>query len=174
MKRTIVLILLLMVCVFTLGCVLDKGSDSRQREQSEVLLAEATSQVGMPAIKNFRERKILKDILEMRDQTSLVTYAYVLNHLNGKWVFVGETVGFPIPYATQFTNPQKVAWLGSSGSGHYGTLPQADPNALFSPSSAEGTWLLMRSPEDGSIKPVYMEEKVNVFPFPLPEAKVQK
>ncbi len=43
------------------GCE-DDSSDARQRRQQELILAEGTSQVGMPAIKNFRERKILRPI----------------------------------------------------------------------------------------------------------------
>ena len=72
----------------------------------------------MPAIKNFRERKILKDILELRDQEGLVTYSYLENMvpqiqpgrtaLGGKLTYFGETIGYGIPYATQYTNPQKV------------------------------------------------------------------
>jgi hypothetical protein len=57
----------LVVCVLLVGCEPQKTSDSIQRAQQEVLLKEATASVGMPAIHNFRERKILKDILELRD-----------------------------------------------------------------------------------------------------------
>ncbi len=135
-------------------------SDAKQMKQQETLLLEATSQVGMPAIKNFRERKILKDIIELRDQSGLVTYTYLFSEVTGQLVYLGESVGYGIPAATQFTNPQKYYAQGV-------TLPQADPNGLFSPSSAEGTWVLMKDPNGGDVKPVYCEPRIVVSPFKL-------
>ena len=150
---------IIITIVFLLGVNDCSSSDSIQREQQEILLREATSQTGIPAIKNFRERKILKDILELRDQGGLTTYTYVFNELNGNLVFLGESIGYPIPYATQYTNPQK--W--SEGI----VLPQADPNGLFSPASAEGTWVLMKNPNGSDVSPVYIEPRIIVSPFKL-------
>ena len=124
----------------------------------------------MPAIKNFRERKILKDILELRDQSSLTTYTYV-HCMNGKFRFFGETIGYPIPYATQYTNPQKIAESGHQYG--YAILPQADPNGLFSPASADGTWILMKDPSSNKVAPVYIEPKITTLPFKLPAAAVE-
>lgn len=156
-----------LMCVLFIGCdPTRKSSDTVQREQQEVLLKEATSAVGMPAIKNFRERKILKDILELRDQDGLVTYTYLFNEYNGQLVFFGETIGYGIPYATQFTNPQKLEKI-SNAEYRYEVIPQADPNGLYSPESAEGTWILMKDPDGSSVKPVYVEARIIVSPFKL-------
>jgi len=160
MKRIFVLICLMAMCLLCLGNDGCESSDTRQRRQQEVLLQEGTSQVGMPAIKNFRERKLLKDILELRDQDGLTTYTYLWNEFNGKLVYLGESIGYGIPYATQFTNPQKI----TSG-GH--VISQADPNGLFSPASAEGTWILLKNPNGGKVLPVYVEPRVVVSPFKL-------
>ena len=135
-------------------------SDDRQRRQSEVLLSEATSQTGMPSIKNFRERKLLKDILELRDQTGLLTFTYLWSDVQGRLVFLCESVGYGIPYATQYTNPQKWEKTGI-------VLPQADPNGLFSPSSAEGTWVLCKNPHGSGVRPIYVEPRIIVSPFRL-------
>lgn len=121
------------------------SSDDIQRAQQEKLLAEGAAQSGMPAIKNFRERKMLKDILELRDQDGLTTYTYLYNEMQGKLVFFGETIGYGIPYATQYTNPQKLEQRYSNGVS-IAAIPQADPNGLFSPSAAEGTWVLLKNP----------------------------
>jgi len=135
------------------------------------MLKEGTAQVGMPAIKNFRERKLLKDILELRDQTGLVTYTYLWNEFTGKKVFFCNSVGYGIPYATQYTNPQKVEYVNEAGKqGYtYATIPQADPNGLFSPAAAEGTWVMCKDPNGPDTKPVYVEPRVIVSPFKLPE-----
>ncbi|MEK7574483.1 MAG: hypothetical protein AAB514_03070 [Patescibacteria group bacterium] len=169
MKKTALFFGIIFVFTVLQGCDMS-SSDSIQREQQEKILAEGTAQVGMPAIKNFRERKILKDIMELRDQEGLVTYTYLENlspvvipgktALGGKLTFFGETIGYGIPYATQFTNPEKVVYTTV-------TLPQADPNGLFSPGSAEGTWVLMKDPNGKDVKPVYIESRIVVSPFKL-------
>lgn len=152
-----------LIAIFAGSACTRNDSDAKQQRQQEALLNEATSQVGMPAINNFRERKILKDILELRDQSGLVTYTYLYSEMTGQLTCFGDTIGYPIPYATQFTNPQKHIATGV-------TLPQADPNGLFSPSSADATWVLMKDPNDpnGEARSVYAEPKLISSPFKLP------
>ena len=178
MKKSWFLLFAGILCLLAIGCDVPRtpSSDQAQQQQQEQLLKEGTAQVGMPAIKNFRERKLLKDILEMRDQEGLLTYTYLENMnptpikgktaLGGKLTFLGRSVGYGLPYATQFTNPEKVAQAGVNYG--YAILPQADPNGLFSPASAEGTWILLQDPKGGKTLPIYVEPRVVVLPFELP------
>ena len=174
-------ILSIMLCAFlgiltigataenTGGCVnTTPSADDKERKLQETLLKEATAQVGMPAIVNFREKKLLKEIFERRDQ-GLVTYTYTYSEMMGCFTFVGDTIGYPIPYATQYTNPQKLEYSSANGHAQYSVLPQADPNALFSPSNAEGTWILMKDQTPGSkiLGPIYSEPKLFASPFKL-------
>ncbi|MFH0873947.1 MAG: hypothetical protein V1846_03905 [Candidatus Komeilibacteria bacterium] len=140
------------------------SSDDLQQQAQEKLLLEANAKTGMPSIINFRERKLLKLILELRDQEGLVTWTYTFSEVTGKLTFLGESIGYGLPYATQYTNPEKLEYY--SGSGHY-VLPQADPNGLFSPSSAEGTWVLLKDPNSSKVAPIYVEPRVVVSPFKL-------
>lgn len=148
------------------GCVDNNDSDSIQSKQQERILAEGTSQIGMPAIKNFREKKLLKDIFELRDQAGLVTYTYLYNEMTGKLVPLCDSIGYGIPYATQFTSPQKDAFYSTTSAAHI-ALPQADPNGLFSPESADGTWVMCKDPNGKTVSPVYIEPHVVVSPFKL-------
>ena len=157
-------LLSLFIAILLLCACNEPSSDTIQSRQQERILQEGTSQVGMPAIKNFRERKLLKDILELRDQDGLVTYTYIVAEQTGKFVFVCNSIGYGIPAATQFTNPQKVDWPG----GHAVTLPQADPNGLFSPATAEGTWVMCSDPAQGKATPMYVEPRILVSTFKLP------
>lgn len=159
MKKLLFLLPIIFVLV---ACDSHKTSDQIQKAQSEVMLAEATASVGMPSIKNFRERKLLKDILELRDQSGLVTYTYLWNELNGQKMFFCESIGYGIPYATQFTNPQK-SERPCTGC-ELTVIPQADPNGLFSPEAAEGTWVMCKTP-NSDVKPVYVEPRIIVSPF---------
>jgi hypothetical protein len=153
------------VVISVVGCVPeDHGSDAVQQQQQETLLKEGTAKAGMPAVKNFREKKLLKDIYELRDQDGLTTYTYIVAEMTGKLVFLGESIGYGIPASTQYTNPQKIA---DHYQGGYAILPQADPNGLFSPASAEGTWVMLKDPHGGKVRPVYIEPRIVVSPFKL-------
>ena len=156
MKKIFILFPILMLLV---ACE-RPSSDSIQQQTQEKLLREGTAQTGMPAIINFRERKMLKDIIELRDQAGLVTYTYLWNEFNGRKIFLCDSVGYGIPYATQYTSPLKD--IIHDGSRVHMALPQADPNGLFSPSSAEGTWIMCKDPHNNKIAPVYVEPRIIV------------
>jgi len=162
-NSTIVSLFASVAVIFLMADSCQPSSDEIQRDQQEKLLKEGTAQTGMPAIKNFRERKLLKDILELRDQEGLTTYRYIVAEMSGKLIFVGETIGYGIPYATQYTNPEKC----ESTTGYHAVIPQADPNGLYSPASAEGTWVMMKVPGERKVVPVYIEPRIIVSPFKL-------
>ena len=167
LRRTATFVALAVLAIFCMGqdgCEERKGSDTIQKEQQETILKEGAAQTGMPAIKNFRERKILKDIIELRDQEGLMTHTYVFSEMTGKFTSLGPSIGYGISAATQYTNPEKIAHRSSYG---VATLPQADPNTLFSPQSAEGTWILLRT-TSGDVSPQYIESRISVFTFRLP------
>jgi hypothetical protein len=165
--KWIPVVIAVLLCWVIMGdeCVSD--SDDVAKARQETLLAEAGAQIGMPAMKNFREKKLLKAILELRDQADLVTYTYVYCPMKGQFRFIGQSIGYGIPYATQFTNPLKTVSEYHDSS----VIEQADPNGLFSPGSADGTWIMLMCP-DGKVKPQYMEEKINVFTYKLPASMV--
>ena len=121
----------------------------------------------MPAIVNFQERKLMKMILELRDQENLVTYCYLVSEMTGEiGQFLGKGIGFGIPAATQFTNPEKV-YQGSGANGRSATfLPQADPNGLFMPTSTSATWYMLLD-EEGEPHPIYIEPLIIVSPIKL-------
>jgi len=141
-------------------------ADNDTRKAQELLQTQAMNSIGMPAIKNFAERRQLKQIYELRDQ-SLATYTYLVG-LDGK---IGDklcnSIGFGIPYATQFTSPQRVARTVETPEHGNVVLPQADPNTLFSPANADGTWILCLNPETKQASPLYVEPHVIVSPFKL-------
>jgi hypothetical protein len=145
------------------ACEQPPSSTQIERKKQEELSMQAVTQVGMPAIVNFSEKRMMKDILELRDQ-NVATTTYLVD-MNGKLHKVCNSVGYGLPYATQYTNPQRIAYDSGHGSV---TLPQADPNGLYSPASADGTWILCIG-KDGKAKPVFIEPRVIVSPIPLGE-----
>lgn len=132
--------------------------DYTTKNKQEALLREADRQSGLPNIVNFAEKKMLKALLELRDQ-NLPTYSY-LRSLDGKMMFLCNSIGYPVPYSAQYTNPEK----GGEYTGY--ALPQAEPNGVFSPSTAEASFV-MCSDGKGNVGPVYVEERVITSPFKI-------
>lgn len=136
--------------------------EARRQDQ---LTMQAVEQVGMPAIVNFQEKRVLKQILELRD-TKISTVTYLID-LKAGLHKICDSIGYGIPYATQYTNPERIAKRGETRYSDDITLPQADPNGLYSPASADGTWVLCLDPVSKSVSPVYIEPRIVVSPFPL-------
>ena len=169
-KYPIALVLALIAFALTSCDGGQQTADQRLNSQQEAVQGRSVSALGMPAITNFREKRLLKDIYELRDQASLVTYTYIVAENTGKLVYLGQSIGYGIPYATQYTSPMRVARYAETEERGNVTLPQADPNGLFSPASAEGTWVLLKDPNSDDVKPIYIEPRIIVSPFKLPAA----
>ena len=155
--------LILFFCFTSESCNTPTSAEKEHQAQEQIL-NDIQSSVGMPAIKNFREKRLLKMIFELRDQSTYVTYSYLFSNYSGKYIYIGQTIGYPIPYATQYTNPQQMVGRYTSA---VTTIGQADPNGLFSPASAAGTWVMVVNPQ-GKAVPAYFEPDVVCLPYKLP------
>jgi hypothetical protein len=154
-----VLLLILAMNTVIIGMFAYGGkSDQRQHDLQEPILQRATDAVGMPAVGNFQERRMLKSILEARDQVTPTT-VYMVGS-NGHLLKICDAIGYGIPSGTQFTNPAQFWQPGVA-------LPQAEPNALFNPPMAEGTWIVCIDPTSKAQQVVYIQPRVIVSPFPL-------
>jgi len=146
------------------------SADREQQEKTEEAMQEANRQVGMPGIVNFQEKKLMKQIYELRDQENLVCYAYLYNRNSGTiGQFIGKCIGYGLPYSTQFSNPDKIVHDTYHNGGSFGTLPQPEPNGLFMPDGMAATWLLLIDPKTNKPRPVYVEPEIVVSPFKLHE-----
>jgi len=157
------LLLLLPVAALLTACLETTPTSTQiERRKQEELSMQAVTQVGMPAIVNFAEKRMMKDILELRDK-NVATTTYLVG-MNNQLTKVCDSVGYGLPYATQYTNPSRVVYDQGRGSQ---VIPQADPNGLYSPASADGTWVLCVDHKDGKAKPVFIEPRVIVSPMAL-------
>jgi len=141
-------------------------SDMEQQRKQEAARIEANSQVGMPGITNFTEMKLMRQLYELRDK-EIAKFSYVPD-MNGKLWHLCDSIGYGLPYGTQFSNPSKIVPFGGDlaripNTSH--VIPQSEPNGLFMPPTAEGTWIICGTSKD--LKPVYVEPKVIVAPFKL-------
>lgn len=166
MKKLLLIPSLFCLFVFCTAedCVsLNNSTDLKIQQQQEKIIQEANAQAGMPGITNFTEKKLVKKIYELRDQ-NISTYTY-LQDMNGKLWHLCDSIGYGLPYSVQYSNPQKEVYSGGYQNS-FGAMPQAEPNGLFMPDSAEGTWVMCADPS-GQISPVYVEPRTIVSPFKL-------
>lgn len=173
--KNICLVIVFGIFISSFGCGMserEQSADLKQTKASEDMFSEAQRQIGMPNIKNFQQRKMLKWIFELADNADLVTYSYIKADMTGKLIFIGKTLGYGVPFSAQFTNPEKVVQgdleIGDNYNGlHLMKKPQADPNGLFMPTSSSATWVIMIHPETG--KPVvdYWEPELVTKTFPM-------
>ena len=167
MRRLFSFILILLF-VFMFGCGTAKNqsaADKKQQKKTEKIMSEISRQIGMPAIKNFQEKKFAKMIFELRDKENLICYAYIVAKYSGRLVFLGKCIGYGLPYSVQYTNPMKIADSGCNWG--YAILPQADPNGLYMTSGLSATWIMLIDKRNGKPRPVYIEPEIIVSPFRL-------
>jgi len=170
MKKVFSALFILMVCTLLMAGDCDSttgGTDQKQAAQTEQLMAELNRQVGMPDLTNFKQKKLMKMIIEECDKEDLICYAYIKSDYQGKLMFIGKCIGYGVPFSAQFTNPERVAHENTMNGGSFGTLPQPDPNGLFMPTSSSATWLMMVDPVTKEGRPVYLEPEIVVSPFAL-------
>jgi hypothetical protein len=157
MMKLAAMIVVANVIVWFLFVYNQSTSDRLQHDQQEVLLRAADA-IGMPTIVNFEERKMLKRILEIRDQ-AINTTTYIVD-MNGHPHKICDSIGYGFPYSTQFTNPEQNPLKTV-------VLSQAEPNGLFSSPTSEGAWISCVDPVSKHMQVVYVEPRVIVSPFPL-------
>ncbi len=145
------------------GCNNPPNADQVEHQRQEKLSEQANMAVGMPNITHFAEKKMLKDIYELRDKTP-PTYVYIVD-MNGKLHKVYDAVGYGFSGATQFTNPQQT--VEGAMRGEFTTIAQSDPNGLYSPATDEGTWVMCKNPKGDNIAPVRIEPRAIISPFEL-------
>jgi len=166
------LLIVFMAFNFT-GCGNANDNESvemRQTKQTNKILNEMNRQIGLPNIVNFKQKKTLKMVYEQADREDLICYVYLQSKYSGKLTYIGKSIGYGVPYSAQFTNPMKVIDYarGLSGIGYRpGTIPQADPNGIYMPTSSSATWLMMIDPRTNKPRPVYIEPEIVVSPFKL-------
>lgn len=142
------------------GCG-ESATDTAQAKQTAAMMAEANAVLGMPAIDNWTEKRLLKQLYELRDQEGLETLTYT-QALDGSLRFLCNSIGYGMPFSAQYSNPER----NTLGTGNP-NMPQPEPNGLFMPEGLSATWILCIDPADGAARPVYAEPSIIVSPFDL-------
>lgn len=142
-------------------------ADERQAQATKVSMDALDRETGMPRIVNGAQRKLLKNAYEDMDQTTLV-YVYA-QALDGRFICLGQAVGYGVSLGTQFTAPHTPEKYTNYG---IYEKPQPEPNGLFMPESGAATIVNMVDPVTGKSRTALVEPNVITIPFKLPPAAV--
>ena len=143
------------------GCSPSGGptADDQQAQQTEELQRRSQAEVGIAQPTNFTRKRLANRIIQMLDSPNLATVSYAQG-LDGRLRCIGRSIGFPLPAATQTTNPSRIADQGVNYG--YAILPQPEPDGLFSPTSEDATWIVLVNAK-GEPSPAYFEGHVQTF-----------
>ena len=161
MKKTHALSLLLLAPLVLAnegGCQKTDRNSAARREQTQQN-AQQDHMLRTQPVPSFQwslERHLAIEIYKAR-QRQVPTTSLVQSNFTGKVMWQCDSIGFPLPYATQLTNPQQGTDVRNNNvSLGVTTIGQAEPNGLYSPASADGTWVPCVD-DKGNIAPVYEE-----------------
>ena len=161
MKQFMVVMVLVVFAVMLVGCADNaayKVQQTEQQQQGAGNLSIIQNQP-VPDLGGYSfERQILIDTYNARNNT-IATYTYLFT-MDGKIIEICASIGYPIHYSTQLTNPEKTIYGNSS----VVTIPNAEPNSLYPPGDAAATLVQCVNP-DGSVSPTYHEPNVIAFPY---------
>jgi hypothetical protein len=160
------------------GCYEDTNpAATRQAEATRKAMDSADREIGMPRIVNYAQRKLLKNAYEDMDQTTL-TYVYVQS-LDGRFVCLGQAVGYGVSLGTQFTAPTYPQRIrvgtgtdGESGVSEIYEQAQPEPNGLFMPESGAATIVNLIDHTTGKARTSLIEPNVVTSPNKLPASAV--
>ena len=173
MKKFAAMILATVMTIGLVGCGEAVAAPSNHEESvwQEQLMQQANDEIGMPNITEFYEKKLAKEIFELRDDSNLICYAYTRSEMSGKYTFLGRCMGYGLPYSTQYTNPVKPVDDPNARleNRHSVIIEQADPNGLYSPEGLSATWLWMIDEDSGEPNIMYAEPEIVVTQKKLPE-----
>ena len=170
MKKILIISFLIIAIIALSSCEVASSPSVSQLETKAVQenMKEMSKQVGNPNIQNFYEKRLAKKIFELRDDSKLITYAYMQN-LEGQFVYIGKCVGFGLPYSVQYTNPELLKTGGYNDNRWAISLPQADPNGLYMPEGLSATWLIIMDEKTNETSVMYTEPSIVVTQFKLPK-----
>jgi hypothetical protein len=161
MKKIFILLLLtFMLCAC--GTV---SSNQVESQQQELGVKSIITNQPVPNLGGYSfERDIVIQTYIARNET-IATYAYTMT-LDGKIIELCPSIGYPIPYSTQLTAPEKLHnnYPDTLPNSDASVVPQSEPNGLYPPDNALAT-LVQCVNSDGSVSPMYFEPEVFAMPY---------
>lgn len=159
-RKFLLVMLIVFMSISVLGCM----DSAETRDATNVNKQQEQYQVSQP-VPQFDwslERQLAIELYEARNERVATHTVWRSDY--GTIEGDCPSIGYPLPYDVQLTNPLRVAY-SSSGA----VIEQAEPNGLFSSKSTSATWVRCITKVNGKAieSPVYIEGKVTAYPYPL-------
>lgn len=154
---------LLLIPVLLIGC-------GQTTSKTDAVLVEKQQEIysnsqPIPFFDHSLERQAAIELYEARNENVRTwtvwrsDYGLIEGH--------GESIGYPIPYDVQLTNPLMLGYKGHNVG--VAVLEQPEPNGLWSSKNSIATWIRLVVSRNGKtyVTPVYVEGKVTTYPYPV-------
>lgn len=162
---TCFLILVLSVlCLGEAGCKEEDAQDKADREAVNLQQEQYRKAQPVMYYEYSNELDVYQQIYDARVEGSIRTWTVERSN-SGEVLDDFVSLGFPIPYDAQLTNPLKVVDLYDAAV----AIEQPEPNGLYSSKNTAATWVLVvrRVGDISVVTPFYSENKISCYPYPI-------
>lgn len=167
MKRLIIFITVVMMFVVT-GCYEQTASEKESNIVDKQLEQFSIGQP-VPTFDWSLERDMVIKLYHLRNQ-KVATHSVWRSDYG---MIIGDTpsLGYGLPYDTSLTNPLQLSTKRVELTSTYhrvdGTIEMQEPNGIYASKNTSATWIMSVDKKTGQIMPIYTENKVDVYPYPV-------
>lgn len=160
----ILTVLLAFVCLGADDCW---GEEKQEKEDRLAVSAQQEQYRANQPIRRYNfsnELSVYQQIYDARVEGSINTWTVVRSN-TGKLLDDFASLGFPLPYDVQLTNPLKAVDFGQAAV----AIEQPEPSGLYSSKNTVATWVLVVRMVEGNavVTPFYTEDRVSCYPYPI-------
>ena len=161
-------LLLISLLVTLTGCF--EANTANSREAKAVAMQQSQYEKAQPVqvFDYSLERELVSQLYKIRNE-NVITHSIWRSDYG---MIQGDcsSMGYGIPYDVSLTNPLVASndnMRGNRiGQGALTSIEQPEPNGIFASKNTNATWVMCIG-SSGDIDPVYIEAKVNVYPYSL-------
>lgn len=149
----------LLIIMFTLPACVQERADTKERRQVGDQQQVYNRAQPIPRYDWSLARQLWIEFYDAQNK-QVTTFSSITAQTGGAPLFDCPSLGYAIPRDTQLTNPHQIAQYRAE------VIDQAEPNGLFTGPHSDATIMFCLN-DSGTVAPVYTEQKVTSFPFPV-------
>lgn len=148
-----------------LSCTGEGRSADRGDTQQALNQQEHYRRIGqvVPFLDFSQDLETFRQIYVLKNEQAIATHTIFMTTGTGRIVDDCQSTGYPISAGSQISNPERATRPGTDG---YLTLPQPEPNGLWTDPNTRGTYVICVL-DSGKRVPVYSELDVIAYPYPI-------
>ena len=149
------------------GCTEIDTAEQRDKETVQAQQEQYSRAQPVPTFDYSLERDVYIQLYRARNE-NVATHTVWRSAL-GKVLGDCSSIGYPIPYDSSLTNPQKLDVAKIWSKYVTGVIEQAEPNGLYASKNSIATWIRCTVEVNTVVTqvPVYVEDQVTAYPYPV-------